>query len=58
MFMKQKGFPSDFMQYKCKVPVCGAILLNDTLDKVLLVKGWESKGMLGDSQKEKLTRVS
>lgn len=26
---------SIFMQYKTMVPVCGAIMLNDTMDKVL-----------------------
>jgi mRNA-decapping enzyme subunit 2 len=26
---------STFMQYKTRVPVCGAIMLNDTWDKVL-----------------------
>ncbi|KAI8607255.1 Dcp2, box A domain-containing protein, partial [Chytriomyces sp. MP71] len=32
-----------FMQYKVRVPVCGAILLNEPMDKVLLVRGWKSK---------------
>jgi len=32
-----------FYQYKSSVPVCGAIILNDNLDKVLLVKGWSNK---------------
>jgi mRNA-decapping enzyme subunit 2 len=32
-----------FYQYKSKVPVYGAILLNQSRDKVLLVKGWNSK---------------
>jgi mRNA-decapping enzyme subunit 2 len=32
-----------FYQYKTSVPVCGAIILNETLDKVLLVKGWSNK---------------
>ena len=32
-----------FMAYKANVPVCGAILLNPTLDKCLLVRGWTSK---------------
>lgn len=35
---------SQFIHYKMNVPVCGAILLNQSLDKVLLVRGWNSKG--------------
>ncbi|KAI9321574.1 Dcp2, box A domain-containing protein [Dichotomocladium elegans] len=34
---------SDFMQYRFRIPVCGAIILNENLDKCLLVKGWSSK---------------
>ncbi|KAI8839436.1 Dcp2, box A domain-containing protein [Chytriomyces cf. hyalinus JEL632] len=34
---------STFMEYKVRVPVCGAIILNEALDKVLLVRGWKSK---------------
>ncbi|GAA5982507.1 hypothetical protein JCM10908_006677 [Rhodotorula pacifica] len=34
---------TSFMQYKERVPVCGAVLINEWWDKVLLVKGW-SKG--------------
>ncbi|KAJ1721038.1 mRNA-decapping enzyme subunit 2 [Coemansia erecta] len=36
-----------FLDYKFKVPVCGAIVLNPTLDKVLLVKGWSSRSSWG-----------
>ncbi|KAJ3070088.1 mRNA-decapping enzyme subunit 2, partial [Rhizoclosmatium hyalinum] len=36
-----------FMEYKVRVPVCGAIILNETLDKVLLVRGWKSKSGWG-----------
>jgi 8-oxo-dGTP pyrophosphatase MutT (NUDIX family) len=32
---------SDFTDYKISVPVCGGILLNTTLDKVILVKTWK-----------------
>jgi mRNA-decapping enzyme subunit 2 len=32
-----------FYEYKTTVPVYGAIILNQTRDKVLLVKGWTSK---------------
>lgn len=32
-----------FVAYKMNVPVCGAIILNDKLDKVLLVRGWNQK---------------
>jgi hypothetical protein len=35
------------MQYKVRVPVCGAIILNDRLDKCLLVKGWSSRSGWG-----------
>ncbi|KAF8974041.1 Dcp2, box A domain-containing protein [Flammula alnicola] len=31
-----------FMEYKTRVPVCGAIMLNDSMDKCVLVKGWKS----------------
>jgi hypothetical protein len=33
----------DFVKYKVRVPVCGAIMFNEGLDKVLLVKGWTAK---------------
>ncbi|KAI7829044.1 hypothetical protein BX661DRAFT_181287 [Kickxella alabastrina] len=36
-----------FLDYKFKVPVCGAIILNPELDKVLLVKGWSSRSSWG-----------
>ncbi|RKP14875.1 DCP2-domain-containing protein [Piptocephalis cylindrospora] len=36
-----------FLQYKYRVPVCGAILLNSTLDRVLLVKGWSARAGWG-----------
>ncbi|KXS22421.1 DCP2-domain-containing protein, partial [Gonapodya prolifera JEL478] len=29
----------DWTEYKMRVPVCGAVLLNNTMDKVLLVRG-------------------
>jgi 8-oxo-dGTP pyrophosphatase MutT (NUDIX family) len=35
------------MQYRFRIPVCGAIILNETLDKCLLVKGWSSKSGWG-----------
>ncbi|RUP49114.1 Dcp2, box A domain-containing protein [Jimgerdemannia flammicorona] len=38
---------ADFMQYKIRVPVCGAIILNEGLDKCLLVKGWSSRSGWG-----------
>jgi mRNA-decapping enzyme subunit 2 len=31
-----------FLAYKTRVPVCGAIMLNETWDKCLLVKGWKA----------------
>jgi len=36
-----------FMQYKTRVPVCGAIMLNDTMEKCILVKGWKSSSGWG-----------
>ncbi|OAX42954.1 DCP2-domain-containing protein [Rhizopogon vinicolor AM-OR11-026] len=46
-----------FMQYKTRVPVCGAIMLNDTWEKCILVKGWKSssgwgfpKGKINESE--------
>ncbi|KAJ3143880.1 mRNA-decapping enzyme subunit 2, partial [Irineochytrium annulatum] len=36
-----------FMEYKVRVPVCGAIILNEKLNKVLLVRGWKSHASWG-----------
>lgn len=36
-----------FMQYKTRVPVCGAIMLNSKWDKCVLVKGWKSSSGWG-----------
>ncbi|KAI0756963.1 Dcp2, box A domain-containing protein [Daedaleopsis nitida] len=36
-----------FMKYKTRVPVCGAIMLNETWDKCILVKGWKSSAGWG-----------
>ncbi|KAI0285322.1 DCP2-domain-containing protein [Russula aff. rugulosa BPL654] len=41
------GAFNHFMRYKTRVPVCGAIMLNDTWDKVVLVKGWKSSSGWG-----------
>ncbi|KAJ7630927.1 Dcp2, box A domain-containing protein [Roridomyces roridus] len=38
---------NNFMQYKTRVPVCGAIMLNDTWEKCVLVKGWKSSSGWG-----------
>ncbi|KAF7722445.1 mRNA-decapping enzyme subunit 2 [Apophysomyces ossiformis] len=35
------------MQYRFRIPVCGAILINDSLDKCVLVKGWSSRSGWG-----------
>lgn len=32
---------SEFLAYKTRVPVRGAIMLNESMDKVVLVKGWK-----------------
>ncbi|KAJ3800711.1 pyrophosphatase DCP2 [Lentinula aff. detonsa] len=37
----------NFMQYKTRVPVCGAIMLNDAWEKCVLVKGWKSSSGWG-----------
>ncbi|KAF9044542.1 DCP2-domain-containing protein [Hymenopellis radicata] len=46
-----------FMQYKTRVPVCGAIMLNSTWEKCVLVKGWKAssgwgfpKGKINESE--------
>lgn len=36
-----------FMQYKIRVPVCGAIMLNERWDRCVLVKGWKSSASWG-----------
>eukprot|EP01118_Nematostelium_gracile_P001445 TRINITY_DN11487_c0_g1_i1.p1 TRINITY_DN11487_c0_g1~~TRINITY_DN11487_c0_g1_i1.p1 ORF type:complete len:393 (-),score=92.59 TRINITY_DN11487_c0_g1_i1:20-1135(-) len=36
-----------FTHYKVRVPVCGGVILNGNMDKVLLVKGWSSKATWG-----------
>ncbi|KAJ3053442.1 mRNA-decapping enzyme subunit 2 [Rhizophlyctis rosea] len=42
----EKAFTT-FMEYKVRVPVCGAIILNEAMDKVLLVKGWKQSSGWG-----------
>jgi len=42
----EKAF-SDFIRYKIRVPVCGAIILNEKMDKCLLVKGWSARSGWG-----------
>ncbi|KAF9507258.1 hypothetical protein BS47DRAFT_1304249 [Hydnum rufescens UP504] len=37
----------DFMDYKTSVPVCGAIMLNPSWTKCVLVKGWKSSSAWG-----------
>ncbi|GJJ68193.1 mRNA-decapping enzyme subunit 2 [Entomortierella parvispora] len=37
----------NFMEYKIRVPVCGAIILNETMDKCILVKGWAARSGWG-----------
>ncbi|KAG8852340.1 mRNA-decapping enzyme subunit 2 [Serendipita sp. 411] len=36
-----------FIAYKAFVPVCGAIILNEACDKVVLVKGWKNSAGWG-----------
>ncbi|KAG0328342.1 mRNA-decapping enzyme subunit 2 [Dissophora globulifera] len=38
---------ANFMEYKIRVPVCGAIILNEAMDKCLLVKGWTARSGWG-----------
>ena len=38
---------ADFKHYKQEVPTCGAAMLNTTLDKVVLVRGWGSGAKWG-----------
>ncbi|KAH9950355.1 pyrophosphatase DCP2 [Amylocystis lapponica] len=42
----ERAFAS-FMQYKTRVPVCGAIMLDATWEKCVLVKGWKSSAGWG-----------
>ncbi|KAG4090738.1 hypothetical protein H8356DRAFT_1005118 [Neocallimastix lanati (nom. inval.)] len=42
----EKAF-NDFIRYKIRVPVCGAIILNEKMDKCLLVKGWSARSGWG-----------
>lgn len=35
------------MQYKIRVPVCGAIMLNERWDRCVLVKGWKASASWG-----------
>ena len=34
----------EFLEYKVRVPVCGAIILSPECDQVLLVRGWKVNG--------------
>jgi mRNA-decapping enzyme subunit 2 len=36
-----------FIKYKTLVPVCGAIILNQNLSKILLVRGWKASAGWG-----------
>ncbi|KAK9451046.1 Dcp2, box A domain-containing protein [Limtongia smithiae] len=38
---------ADFMEYKTRVPVRGAVLLNKKMDKCILAKGWKSSSGWG-----------
>ncbi|KAK3821477.1 MAG: Dcp2, box A domain-containing protein [Benniella sp.] len=38
---------ANFMEYKVRVPVCGAIILNEAMDKCILVKGWTARSGWG-----------
>ncbi|KAF8609344.1 DCP2-domain-containing protein [Ceratobasidium sp. AG-I] len=49
----------EFMRYKTRVPVCGTIMLNPSLDKCVLVKGWKAssgwgfpKGKINEDEEE------
>ncbi|KAF8707905.1 DCP2 protein, partial [Rhizoctonia solani] len=49
----------EFMRYKTRVPVCGCIMLNSSLDKCVLVKGWKAssgwgfpKGKINEDEEE------
>jgi 8-oxo-dGTP pyrophosphatase MutT (NUDIX family) len=41
------GFIDEFYEYKAHVPTCGAIILNDDLNKCLMVRGFSSKSTWG-----------
>ncbi|KAG0249240.1 mRNA-decapping enzyme subunit 2 [Mortierella polycephala] len=38
---------ANFMEYKIRVPVCGAIILNEAMDRCILVKGWTARSGWG-----------
>ena len=42
-----EGLIDYFYEYKAQVPTCGAIIINEDLTKVLMVKGWTSKSTWG-----------
>eukprot|EP01136_Pigoraptor_vietnamica_P040957 Opistho-1_new@13383 len=42
-----EAFFKKFQEYKLQIPVCGGLIVNDGLDKVLLVKGWTAKASWG-----------
>jgi hypothetical protein len=42
-----EGLIDEFYQYKAHVPTCGGIILNESLSKCLVVKGWTSKSTWG-----------
>lgn len=44
---EQEKAYNDFLKYKIRVPVRGAILLNNTYDKCILVKGWKNSSGWG-----------
>ncbi|KIJ45581.1 hypothetical protein M422DRAFT_166723 [Sphaerobolus stellatus SS14] len=55
---------NDFMEYKTRVPVCGAVMLNDSLTKCILVKGWKAsagwsfpRGKVNENEDEALCAV-
>merc|ERR1711865_176829 len=40
---KSDNFYTQFKNYRHQIPVCGAIMLNEQCDKVLLVRSWQGK---------------
>lgn len=58
MTEKFKELFSDFANYKAKIPVCGCLILNTKMNKVLLVRDWNGnswmfpRGKINESESE------
>ena len=46
LYLTLKAYQT-FLDYKMSVPTCGCIILNESLTKVLLVRGWKASASWG-----------